>query len=194
MSPVQSILPADSQRILLPGSETSSSWDRKLGTLKIVHLGDSWSAGNGALYRNPSFIYDLIQPKGCYRSASNWGNEFNKLLSSQFHTTYINRACHGAAAPNGKEQMRYDELHYSPARRLTICLPIRVNKKSSQTTHGRLTSGLENPPGLTLLHTPMMLSATMEAIATFFHTLRNNVWYMTKKPWCITVGITLKRK
>ncbi len=56
--------------------------------LDIVHLGDSYSAGNGA--------GDYFGPPPCFRSSNNWGQEFaNTLASRGIKYTYTNRACSG---------------------------------------------------------------------------------------------------
>jgi len=60
---------------------------------RIVHLGDSYSAGNGA--RNEEGDKDFHSVKGCYRSPSNWGSRFAESLADVFAVTYINRACSG---------------------------------------------------------------------------------------------------
>jgi PKD repeat protein/lysophospholipase L1-like esterase/Mg-chelatase subunit ChlD len=62
-------------------------------TLKIVHLGDSYSAGNGA--RSESGEPNYYSVSGCYRSPTNWGNQFAESLNDTFAVTYINRACSG---------------------------------------------------------------------------------------------------
>jgi lysophospholipase L1-like esterase len=60
-------------------------------SFKIVHLGDSYSAGNGA--RDEAGEKDFYSVPGCYRSPSNWGNQFARSLSDDFAVTYVNRAC-----------------------------------------------------------------------------------------------------
>lgn len=58
------------------------------GQLNIVHLGDSYSAGNGAgrYYGTPE----------CMRSFNNWGQVLtNRLYRSGVKATYLNRACSG---------------------------------------------------------------------------------------------------
>lgn len=61
--------------------------------LKIVQLGDSYSAGNGA--RNASGDRDYSGVSGCYRSSSNWGSQYARALSFDFAVSYVNRACSG---------------------------------------------------------------------------------------------------
>lgn len=58
------------------------------GQLNIVHLGDSYSAGNGAgKYHGPV---------PCMRSSNNWGQRFANTLSGLgIKNTYQNRACSG---------------------------------------------------------------------------------------------------
>ncbi len=56
--------------------------------LNIVHLGDSYSAGNGA--------GDYYGPPPCFRSSNNWGQKFADNLGGRGGKyTYINRACSG---------------------------------------------------------------------------------------------------
>lgn len=63
--------------------------------LKIVQLGDSYSAGNGA--RSASGEPNYYGVSGCYRSPTNWGGQFAESLKDTFAVTYLNRACSGAA-------------------------------------------------------------------------------------------------
>lgn len=65
---------------------------RKL-PFKIVHLGDSYSAGNGARDANGESDYSSVE--SCNRSPSNWGSIYAKSLSDNYDVTYINRACSG---------------------------------------------------------------------------------------------------
>lgn len=60
---------------------------------RIVHLGDSFSAGNGA--RNNRGRPDYFSVPGCFRSPSNWGQRFADSLTDVFSVFYINRACSG---------------------------------------------------------------------------------------------------
>lgn len=62
--------------------------------LRIVHLGDSYSAGNGA--RRPDGSKDFHSVEGCFRSQSNWGSRFAQSLTDVFSVVYVNRACSGA--------------------------------------------------------------------------------------------------
>lgn len=57
---------------------------------RIVHLGDSFSAGNGA--RRADGSRDFHSVSGCFRSLSNWGSRFAASLEDVFSVTYINRA------------------------------------------------------------------------------------------------------
>ena len=65
-----------------------------LPPFSIVHLGDSYSAGNGA--RGASGASNYVEPSGCYRSPTNWGQIFANSLKDVFTVRYINRACSGA--------------------------------------------------------------------------------------------------
>lgn len=73
--------------------------------LKILHLGDSFSAGTGT--------DTYYGPKGCYRSKLNWGEVFAKSLEDIFHVSYINRACNGAVTSNlFRKKRMYDIPHF----------------------------------------------------------------------------------
>lgn len=59
-------------------------------TIAIAHIGDSYSSGTGA------GNYDQSDPKA-YRSANNWGSEYNKWLKNNgVSSTYLNLAQSGA--------------------------------------------------------------------------------------------------
>jgi len=64
-----------------------------LPPIKIVQLGDSYSAGNGA--RSEAGARNYYSVEGCYRSPTNWGSQFAASLKDTFAVTYINRACSG---------------------------------------------------------------------------------------------------
>lgn len=65
-----------------------------LKPLKVVLLGDSYAAGNGA--RNSSGDRNYQGVSGCYRSPTNWAGQYVGWLKTQgWSTTYINRACSG---------------------------------------------------------------------------------------------------
>lgn len=78
--------------VVAPGAQAAAPPSRYL---KVVQLGDSYSAGNGA-----SNTYEL---PACYRSAANWGSRYATFLSRQPPTAaysgtsvnYVNSACHG---------------------------------------------------------------------------------------------------
>jgi hypothetical protein len=55
--------------------------------LRVVQLGDSYSAGNGA--------DNYWGPSGCYRSSRNWAEKYLDTLRSIRSVTFINRACSG---------------------------------------------------------------------------------------------------
>jgi SdrD B-like domain/von Willebrand factor type A domain/GDSL-like Lipase/Acylhydrolase/PKD domain len=61
--------------------------------LKIVQIGDSYSAGNGA--------GNYYGPKDCYRSRTNWAERYVRFLRDEgFAVTFVNRACSGAVTDN----------------------------------------------------------------------------------------------
>jgi von Willebrand factor type A domain/PKD domain len=55
--------------------------------LRVVVLGDSYAAGNGA--------GDYRGPRGCYRSKSNWAARYIETLKSEYSVIDTNRACSG---------------------------------------------------------------------------------------------------
>ena len=55
--------------------------------LRVVQLGDSYSAGNGA--------GNYWGPSGCYRSSRNWAEKYLDTLRSIRSVTFVNRACSG---------------------------------------------------------------------------------------------------
>lgn len=80
--------------LIIPiSSTTSAKMTEGLPPLKIVQLGDSYSAGNGARSDTGAVNYNSVS--GCYRSPTNWGSQFSASLKDTFAVTYINRACSG---------------------------------------------------------------------------------------------------
>lgn len=70
---------------LLFGLTTSASAKTPL---RVVLLGDSYAAGNGA--------GSYAGPKGCYRTDANWAKRYVDTLKSDYSVVYTNRACSGA--------------------------------------------------------------------------------------------------
>ena len=67
--------------------------------LKIVLIGDSYSAGNGA--RNDSGDRSYYGPEDCYRSNEGWAGRYVRWLRDQgFNVTLVNWACSGAVSDN----------------------------------------------------------------------------------------------
>ena len=60
---------------------------------KIVQLGDSYSAGNGARAADGDRNY--VGVSKCYRSPTNWGSQYANTLRDDYAVTYVNRACSG---------------------------------------------------------------------------------------------------
>lgn len=79
---------------------------QELPPFKIVHLGDSYSAGNGA--RDEFGGRNYVGVRGCYRSPTNWGQQFADSLRDVFSVTYINKACSGAQLPQLMGPQRQD--------------------------------------------------------------------------------------
>ncbi|MGW6128936.1 GDSL-type esterase/lipase family protein [Cellulomonas sp. NPDC055163] len=70
--------------------------------LKIVQIGDSYSAGNGA--------GNYYGPKDCYRSSSNWAWLYvQELRAAGYHVTFVNRACSGAVSGDLVSPRRMDD-------------------------------------------------------------------------------------
>jgi Mg-chelatase subunit ChlD len=65
---------------------------RAASPLKVVQLGDSYSAGNGA--------GDYYGPKDCYRSTSSYARLWVSSLKTAHNVTFINRACSGGVLDN----------------------------------------------------------------------------------------------
>jgi len=70
---------------------------QELPPFKILQLGDSYSAGNGA--RDEDGDRNYVGVRECYRSPTNWGEIFADSLRDIFRVTYINKACSGATLP-----------------------------------------------------------------------------------------------
>lgn len=65
-----------------------------INPLKIVLLGDSYAAGNGA--RDAEGNRNYGGPAGCYRSPTAWAAQYVDWLRSEGHeVTFVNRACSG---------------------------------------------------------------------------------------------------
>jgi len=77
---------------LLAPPANASGTDRPI---KVVLVGDSYSAGNGARDANGNRNY--VAPEGCYRSPTNWASQYVDFLAATgFDPVYVNRACSGA--------------------------------------------------------------------------------------------------
>ena len=77
-------------------------------TLKVVLLGDSYSAGNGSRYDNGDKAY--FGPSPCHRSHANWASRYVAWLTEQgYHVTFINRACSDGVAKHLVEPRDMDD-------------------------------------------------------------------------------------
>lgn len=77
--------------------------------LRVVQLGDSYSAGNGA--------DNYWGPSGCYRSTRNWAEKYLDTLRSTRSVTFVNRACSGGVLrdlSNRKQRNQNLEFVYLP--------------------------------------------------------------------------------
>ena len=66
--------------------------------LKVVQIGDSYSAGNGA--------GNYYGPKDCYRSSSNWAERYLDTLRATYNVKFVNRACSGGVIDNLTDRRR----------------------------------------------------------------------------------------
>ncbi|QHT55170.1 VWA domain-containing protein [Cellulomonas sp. H30R-01] len=76
--------------------------------IKVVQIGDSYSAGNGAgAYYGPA---------DCYRSHDSWAAEYSEWLADQGnHVTFVTRACSGAVSQNVLTDRKMDShMAYVP--------------------------------------------------------------------------------
>lgn len=78
--------------------------------LKVVLLGDSYTAGNGA--RDVDGDRDYYGPAGCYRSGSNWGEQYVDSLRDAFAVTLVNRACSGGVSADLTAPRTVDVEHH----------------------------------------------------------------------------------
>ncbi|MET0600616.1 MAG: VWA domain-containing protein, partial [Baekduia sp.] len=69
--------------------------------MKLVQLGDSYSAGNGA--------GDYYGPKDCYRSTTSYARRWVKTLTAGHNVTFVNRACSGGVLDNLDHRRLMDE-------------------------------------------------------------------------------------
>lgn len=86
--------------------------------LKVVQLGDSYSAGNGA--------GGYGGPAGCYRSTKNWAERYMTALRPSHNITFINRACSGAVLEN------LSKRRYLGEKLVTVAVSGSVTKDSPQ--------------------------------------------------------------
>jgi lysophospholipase L1-like esterase/PKD repeat protein len=96
--------------------------------LKVVLVGDSFSAGNGA--RDASGSPDYFGPIDCHRSHGNWAGQYVDWLTAQgYHVSYVNRACSGGVTAHLVEARQMD----TKAR--TTTLPAEVDTLDQATAH-----------------------------------------------------------
>jgi len=69
--------------------------------LRVVLLGDSYSAGNGA--------EDYWGPSGCYRSGRNWAEKYLDTVRATRSVTFVNRACSGGVLDNLSNRTAKDD-------------------------------------------------------------------------------------
>ena len=96
-----------SATIILLGTTPTKAQQPRV-PFRIVHLGDSFSAGNGA--RNADGDEDFHSVSKCYRSQSNWGSQFANSLADVFAVTYINRACSGGVVDDILNERELDSV------------------------------------------------------------------------------------
>lgn len=93
--------------LLMLFNSKSSAQEVERTPLKIVQLGDSYSAGNGA--RSAEGDRNYYGVSGCYRSPTNWGSQFAESLTDVFAVTYINRACSGGVVADILNERNMDD-------------------------------------------------------------------------------------
>jgi Mg-chelatase subunit ChlD len=72
--------------------------------LRVVLLGDSYSAGNGA--------DNYWGPEGCYRSTENWAEQYLDTIRPSRPVTFVNRACSGGVLDDFTQPNEMgDDLH-----------------------------------------------------------------------------------
>lgn len=87
-----------------------------INPLKIVLIGDSYAAGNGA--RDADGGPNYAGPSGCYRSPTNWAAQYVGWLGSEgFQVTFVNRACSGAVI------RQYSERKFMGERVVLVAAP-----------------------------------------------------------------------
>lgn len=100
---------ATTQRTKVPAASEAIRLASTSGALKVLVLGDSYSAGNGA--------GDYYGTSGCYRSYRDYGAEFARLVASRFSqdVSVKVRACSGATTDNfwAKQWTRPTKLYRS---------------------------------------------------------------------------------
>ena len=73
--------------------------------LRVVQLGDSYSAGNGA--------DNYYGPSDCYRSSRNWAEKYLDTLRATRSVTFLNRACSGGVLADLSGQNPMDDKQVS---------------------------------------------------------------------------------
>lgn len=90
---------------LVGAASFAASADAQVSTdatpLKVVQIGDSYSAGNGA--------DNYYGPRDCYRSSENWGEKYVDMLRPTRSVTFVNRACSGGVLDDLTKRREHDE-------------------------------------------------------------------------------------
>lgn len=83
--------------------------DVTVNPLKVVLIGDSYAAGNGARDGNGDRNY--VGPAGCYRSPTNYASQYVERLEAQgYAVTFVNRACSGGRIKDFTERRQMETL------------------------------------------------------------------------------------
>lgn len=91
--------------VLLPTSAVQAAGP---GPLKVVLIGDSYAAGNGARDADGDRNYE--GPKGCYRSPTNWASQYvGHLEGGGYDVTFVNRACSGGVITDYTQRRDMDD-------------------------------------------------------------------------------------
>lgn len=82
--------------------------------LKVVQIGDSYSAGNGA--------GNYYGPKDCYRSTTSYARQYMQTLSASHNITFVNRACSGGVLAD------LDNRRFMDEKDVSVYVPERVDQ------------------------------------------------------------------
>jgi lysophospholipase L1-like esterase len=116
--------------------------------VKIIVLGDSYAAGNGA-----GFYYG---PQGCYRSQTGWVEQYaGGLRAAGYQVTLVNRACSGAET--------HDILNDRVMESASYTIPLLGDRRTDEAAARQMLTGL----GLCVAQYPEEERYDISATTTF---------------------------